>query len=101
MTGLPHTAESFKRFMEQIWEIHHEPGPDGGITLYQHDLYDEYHNAVTTARRCGAERIGATKVDGEPWHVFRFPGDNTGRVVRIAADGNQLDISGFFPEVVS
>jgi hypothetical protein len=88
---LPTTATDFIRFMEGVWDIHSEPGPDGGIILYQSPLYDAYHNANRTAKLCGMHRTGGTRVDGQECHVYRFLDHADG--VRIGNDGNSVSLA--------
>jgi len=80
-TELPTTAVAFKRFMEYIWE---------SAPINE---YDQYQNALHTARLCGARRTGGSNIHGEPAHVFRFPGEPDYIAVKINYQGSGLTIS--------
>ena len=82
ITNPPQTAVDFIKFMESIW--------DGE----NHHLYDDYHNATTTARCCGARRTGGSVMpDGANAAVYRFPNDPPYISVKIQITGGALEIS--------
>ena len=64
MTDLPTTATAFIAFMNRVWDIHQEPAPDGGVVLFASADYDEWHDAVSAAKRCGMRRTGSSSPDG-------------------------------------
>jgi hypothetical protein len=79
MDTLPRNAPAFVAFMESVWDA--DP----------HGLYDQLHDAMVAAKRCGMIRTGGTRVDGEDWHVFRFPQASDG--VCINRDGSSLQLT--------
>lgn len=93
-SALPSDARSFAAFMEEIWEMRSEPTPNGGLVLFQHPAYDNFHNALRTIKMCkGAYRTGGSKINGiEDAHVYRFHGDANVSVL-IRYDGGALKIS--------
>jgi hypothetical protein len=87
---LPKTAQQFVAFMESVWSDNSEPSPNGGIIMYTSPLYDEWHNAVHAAQRCGMFRTGTTNaLDGTWCGVYRFPNEPWCGV-RITNDGNAV-----------
>lgn len=83
----PKTGRDFVRFMEMVWDMHATPAPDGGITLRQSSLYDEFHDAIATARRFGMENTGNRPIGDKWWRIYRFPYDD-GPPVAIEPSGN-------------
>jgi hypothetical protein len=71
----PTTAQGFITFMQRVWE--HAPGEL---------LYDDWHDAVTTALRCGMVRTGTGR---RGIRVYRFPGAPDG--VLITGDGASIE----------
>jgi hypothetical protein len=88
METLPTNAAAFIAFMERVWRIEMEPAEGGGVMLFASPLYDQFHDALAAARACGMKQTGTTKVDGDWWPVYRFPGAIDG--VRIEPSGNAI-----------
>lgn len=81
------TPGQFIAFMETIWDMNMEPGPDGGITLHQHPQYNEYHDAGRVARHIpGMKRTGGHR-DAT---VYRF---QSGEGVVIGNDGGWIKLA--------
>lgn len=83
------TNEQFIAHMETVWGGPCEPGPNGGVIMYQHPDYDQDHNAMITARRLGMVRTGTTQIDGDWWPMYRFP-DDISPGVAIKHDGSAI-----------
>jgi hypothetical protein len=89
---LPNNAYDFHKFMLEVWRMDAHPQGDGTV-LTGSPLYDRWHNAIHTARYCGAGRTGGTIVDGLHFHVYRFPADHGAVSVRISPDGDAISIA--------
>jgi hypothetical protein len=62
---LPNNAKDFGAFMEYIWNE------------ASNDLYDEFENAVLTARWAGAKKLGNTsRANVRNYIIFQFPGED-------------------------
>jgi hypothetical protein len=91
MTKIPTDAYDFVKFMEMVWACEMKSRPDGGVDLYGSPLYNNYHNAVMTARRAGFVRTGgAARIGGESWIVMRHPDHKMTEGIRVAAHGGAV-----------
>jgi hypothetical protein len=88
----PTNAHAFVNFMTQVWHIESAPH-EGGITLWASPLYDEYADAIVSAKRFGARRTGGSHLDGKHAHVFRFQSDGDYCAVVITHDGAACRVS--------
>jgi hypothetical protein len=77
----PETAAEFVRFMEYVWN-------ESPLAFY-----DEYEDAIASAKRFGARRTGGSFINGEPAHVYRFPADNGHLAVRILHFGHGIELT--------
>jgi hypothetical protein len=75
--------------MERVWAMECEAAPDGGIALNMpdHDLYDQFHNALITAKMFGATFGRHQYLDGQTWVTVDMP---QGGRVYISTDGGAI-----------
>lgn len=79
------TPTQFIAFMEMVWDAKTEPGPNGGLVMFQHPDYDQFHDAGRNARLMGLKRTGGHR----DANVYRFQ-SGEGVVIGLAGDWIKL-----------